>query len=118
MSDLHDSQPPTEAWTAFQVTLNLFMLRREVKDLRIQLATAQANDERFLVIEQHFTAQQKTLAAMKKYVAAAVLGAMGALGSVVVNRMATRVAPAPPPLVSSGASTALDRVPERDAGRP
>lgn len=120
MSDLHDSTPPTEALSAFQVTMQLVLLRREIRDMRGELATAKANDERFLEIERHYKAQQQTLGSMKKYVSAAVLAALGALGATIGNRMAVHVTPAPPVSTSSGASTAIDRVesPPHDAGRP
>jgi phage terminase Nu1 subunit (DNA packaging protein) len=120
MADLHDSSPPTEALSAFQVALRLEFLRREIRDMRAELATAKANDDRFLEIERHYLAQQKTLGTMKKYVSAAVLAAMGALGTVVANKMAARISPEPLPAVTSSvASTTIDRVEApHDAGRP
>jgi len=118
MADLGDSSPPQEALSAFQVTMQLVLLRREIKEMRTDLTTAKANDERFLEIERHYLAQQKTLGTMKKYVSAALLAAMGALGTVVVNKMAARVSPAPEPPASSADRLGSDRVPPPRAPGP
>lgn len=117
MADMHDSAPPRDALTAIEVAIHLDRLTREVKLMRIDLATAKTNDERFLEMERQFKALNGIVGSMKKYVGAAVLAALGGLGTMVMNKVTSRIPSAPAPASSSGASTFPDRADSKpDAG--
>jgi len=71
---------PAGPLSDFQVAGELAMIRREIRSLRDDLATAKANDERFLKMEHNFNI-------LKWLCGLAVAGAMAAL----VNGVAARV---------------------------
>jgi hypothetical protein len=111
MVDIGDSTPPKEALSAFEIAIRLDRLVREVREMRSDLGKAKENDLRFDEMHRQFNT-------LKKYVGAAVVAALGALGAGVGTRISNHVPEyAQPEVRSSGASTFPDRAVAPDAGR-
>jgi hypothetical protein len=120
--DLGKSSPPRSPLSAYEVALALERIklemrsnrdeqRREFDLIRADLKTAKDNDERFKVLETHF-------GVVKGFVVIAVVAGVGALFTVVAKSVSVRIGDAPPPAISSGASTFVDRQSRPDAGTP
>lgn len=80
---------PSEPLTGLQVTVALDRLQREVRAMRDQLATAEANDARFMKMEHNFNI-------LKWLCGLAVAGAMAALVNGIATRVSWRDIPPPP----------------------